>query len=106
MRQRRLIGQCPKRWVATTISDPDVVAVDLLKRRFGPGTVELDRVYVGDFTYIRTWEGWLYLATSSTSHHDVSSGGRWLSTCAPSWSATRSAWQSMLAGPRRVATTP
>jgi transposase InsO family protein len=30
---------------------------------FGPGTVELDRVYVSDITYIRTWEGWLYLAT-------------------------------------------
>ncbi len=33
-------------------------AVDLLKRAFGPGTVELDRVYVGDITYIWTWEGW------------------------------------------------
>lgn len=63
MRQRRLIGRCRRRWVTTTISDPNVVAVDLLKRRFGPGTVELDRVYVGDITYIRTWEGWLYLAT-------------------------------------------
>ena len=39
------------------------VAVDLVKRVFGPGTVELDRVYLGDITYIRTWEGWLYLAT-------------------------------------------
>ena len=38
-------------------------AVDLLKRAFGPGTVELDRVYVGDITYIWTWEGWAYLAT-------------------------------------------
>ncbi len=30
---------------------------------FGPETVELDRVYVSDITYIWTWEGWLYLAT-------------------------------------------
>ena len=29
----------------------------------GPGTVELDRIYVGDITYIWTWEGWAYLAT-------------------------------------------
>ena len=58
-----LVGRCRRRWIKTTISDPDVVAVDLLKRTFGPGTVELDRVYVGDITYIRTWEGWLYLAT-------------------------------------------
>ena len=63
MRQKGLVGRCRRRWTKTTISDPDVVAVDLLKRAFGVGTVELDRVYVGDITYIRTWEGWLYLAT-------------------------------------------
>jgi putative transposase len=63
MRSKGLVGRCRRRWIKTTISDPDVVAVDLLKRAFGPGTVELDRVYVGDITYIRTWEGWLYLAT-------------------------------------------
>jgi transposase InsO family protein len=63
MRTKGLVGRCRRRWIKTTISDPNVVAVDLLKRTFGPGTVELDRVYVGDITYIRTWEGWLYLAT-------------------------------------------
>ncbi len=63
MRDKGLVGVCRRRWVKTTISDPNVVAVDRLKRSFGPGTVELDRVYVGDITYIRTWEGWLYLAT-------------------------------------------
>jgi len=63
MRHKGLVGRCRRRWIKTTISDPDVVAVDLLKRTFGPDTVELDRVYVGDITYIRTWEGWLYLAT-------------------------------------------
>ena len=36
--------------------------MDLVKRAFGAG-VELDRVYVGDITYIRTWQGWAYLAT-------------------------------------------
>ncbi len=48
MRQRGLIGRCKRRWVKTTTSDPEVTAVDLLKRAFGPGTVELDRIYVGD----------------------------------------------------------
>ena len=38
---------------------------------------------------------------SSISRHDASSGGRWPITCAPSWSATRSAWPSRTAGPRR-----
>jgi transposase InsO family protein len=63
MRQQGLTGRCRRRWTKTTISDPKVAAVDLLRRAFGPGTVELDRVYVGDITYIWTWEGWAYLAT-------------------------------------------
>jgi len=63
MRQQGLIGRCKRRWTKTTFSDPEAAAVDLLKRVFGPGTVEVDRVYVGDITYVRTWEGWLYLAT-------------------------------------------
>jgi transposase InsO family protein len=63
MRQRGLIGRCRRRWTKTTIADPEATAVDLLKRAFGPGTVEVDRVYVGDITYIWTWEGWVYLAT-------------------------------------------
>ena len=63
MRQKGLVGRCRRRWTKTTLSDPEVTAVDLLKRAFGPGTVEVDRVYVSDITYIWTWEGWLYLAT-------------------------------------------
>ncbi len=63
MRQRGLIGRCRRRWIKTTESDPDLVAVDLLRRCFGPATVELDRVWVGDITYIWTWEGWAYLAS-------------------------------------------
>ena len=51
-------GRRPRSPILTTDA-----AVDLLKRAFGPGTVELDRVYVGDITYIWTWEGWAYLAT-------------------------------------------
>ncbi len=34
-----------------------------MKRAFGPDTVELDTVWVGDITYVWTWEGWAYLAT-------------------------------------------
>ncbi len=63
MRRRGLIGRCRRRWTTTTIADPEATAVDLVKRSFGPGTVELDRTYVGDITYIWTWEGWLYLAS-------------------------------------------
>ena len=63
MRQKGLIGRCRRRSTKTTISDPETKAADLIKRAFGPGTVEVDRVYVSDITYVRTWEGWLYLAT-------------------------------------------
>jgi putative transposase len=63
MRQAGLEGRCKKRWRKTTIADPEAeLARDLIQRHFGPCT-EIDRRYVGDITYIATWEGWAYLAT-------------------------------------------
>ena len=63
MRHAGLEGRAKKRWRTTTIPDPDVErAQDLIQRDFGPCT-EIDRRYVGDITYIATWEGWAYLAT-------------------------------------------
>ena len=39
---------------------PSIIAANRLQREF---TVELpDRAWVTDITYIRTWQGWLYLA--------------------------------------------
>jgi transposase InsO family protein len=64
MRRKGLVGVSPRRYKTTTIADPGAdPVVDLVKRAFGPDTVELDTLYAGDITYIRTWEGWLYLAT-------------------------------------------
>ena len=63
MRIAGLEGRCLKRWRKTTVADPDAEAArDLIQRHFGPCT-EIDRRYVGDITYIATWEGWAYLAT-------------------------------------------
>ena len=63
MRLAGLEGRCKRRWRKTTIADPAAeVALDLIQRAFGPGA-EIDRRYVGDITYIATWEGWAYLAT-------------------------------------------
>ncbi|MDA8071848.1 MAG: IS3 family transposase [Actinomycetota bacterium] len=63
MRQAGLEGRCNKRWRKTTVPDPAAErAKDLIQRHFGP-SIELDRRYVGDITYIMTWEGWAYLAT-------------------------------------------
>jgi transposase InsO family protein len=63
MRQAGLEGRCKKRWRKTTVADPGAEAArDLIQRQFAPGP-EMDRRYVGDITYISTWEGWAYLAT-------------------------------------------
>ncbi len=63
MRQAGLEGRCKKRWRKTTVPDPQAeLARDLIQRHFGP-TEEMDRRYVGDITYIATWEGWANLAT-------------------------------------------
>jgi transposase InsO family protein len=63
MRAAGLEGRCKKRWRTTTVADPDAEAArDLIGRHFGP-CEEMDRRYVGDITYISTWEGWAYLAT-------------------------------------------
>ena len=63
MRQAGLEGRCKKRWRKTTVADPSAEAArDLIQRHFGP-CEEMDRRYVGDITYIATWEGWAYLAT-------------------------------------------
>ena len=63
MRGAGLEGRAKKRWRKTTVADPAAAAaLDLIQRTFGPGA-EIDRRYVGDITYIATWEGWAYLAT-------------------------------------------
>jgi putative transposase len=63
MRQAGLEGRCKKRWRKTTVVNPEAeLARDLIQRHFGP-CEEFDRRYVGDITYIATWEGWAYLAT-------------------------------------------
>lgn len=61
MRQAALIGCRAKRRTRTTRSDQThSPAPNLVDRRF---TVAVpDQLWVGDITYISTWEGWLYLA--------------------------------------------
>ena len=68
MRARGLAGCAPRPWRTTTIPEPDPanVAVDRVERDFDQG--RLDAVWVGDITYIRTWTGWLYLATVIDAH--------------------------------------
>jgi putative transposase len=60
MRQAGLVGRCPRRFRRTTVPDPRPPVGDLVRRQFRPAAP--DHVWVADISYIRTWEGWLYLA--------------------------------------------
>lgn len=65
MRQQGLQGRPPKRRRRTTIPDPEPPPelTDLIGRRFDPGELAVNSCWAGDITYVRTWEGWMYLAT-------------------------------------------
>ena len=62
MRALGLVACQPRPWRATTVRDDQKAkAADLVRRDFSaerPGAK-----LIGDITYVRTWEGWLYLAT-------------------------------------------
>jgi putative transposase len=60
MRQAGLSGLISKKYKAKTVRVPGVrVAEDLLDRDFAAEAP--NRCWVADITYLRTWEGWLYL---------------------------------------------
>ena len=62
MAERGLVACQPRAYKATTVADPDADPVaDQVHRDFAAPAPGLK--LVGDITYIRTWEGWLYLAT-------------------------------------------
>jgi len=62
MREANISGLVKRRRGRTTISVPGVrTAADLVERDFNPQAP--DRLWTADITYIRTWEGWLYLAS-------------------------------------------
>jgi transposase InsO family protein len=64
MRQAGLKGRAARRWKKTTISDPAAAArADRIRRDFTTDASSLNSRWCGDITYIRTWEGWLFLAT-------------------------------------------
>ncbi len=62
MRLAGIAGQVKRHRGKTTIRVQGVrTAPDLVERDFDPGAI--DRLWCADITYIRTWEGWLYLAS-------------------------------------------
>ena len=60
MRQAGITGMVARKRGRTTIRVPGVrVCEDLVERAFGAAAP--NRLWVADITYLRTWEGWLYL---------------------------------------------
>lgn len=61
MKMAGISGLVPRKRGRTTIRVPGVrVADDLVERRFRPEAPNV--LWCADITYLRTWEGWLYLA--------------------------------------------
>lgn len=64
MREHAIIGKHRRRSRRTTIPDPAATArEDLIGRDFSVDAARVNTRWCGDITYIRTWQGWLYLAT-------------------------------------------
>ena len=62
MRAAGLQGRHPRAWRRTTIhGDQPVSAPDLIGRNFSAD--RCDQRWCGDITYVKTWDGWAYLAT-------------------------------------------
>jgi len=60
MRAAQISGLVPRKRGQTTIRVPGVrVADDLVQRQFRPQAPNV--LWLADITYLRTWEGWLYL---------------------------------------------
>jgi putative transposase len=60
MRVAGLVGRPPRRFRRTTVADQKSQIDDLVQRQFTAAAP--DQKWFGDITYVRTWEGWLYLA--------------------------------------------
>jgi transposase InsO family protein len=67
MQAADLQGRHPKAWKRTTVKgESPLYAKDLIKQDF---TAERPNIkWAGDITYIKTWDGWAYLATVIDLH--------------------------------------
>lgn len=60
MRERGLVGEAKKRWRHPSSEPGNACAPNTLDREFNVPSP--NQVWASDITYVRTWEGWLYLA--------------------------------------------
>jgi len=67
MRAAGLVGRHRRRRARTTVADPrQAPAPNIVAREFAAPAP--DRLWLGDITYVATWEGWLYLAVLLDAH--------------------------------------
>jgi transposase InsO family protein len=67
MRAAGLRGRHPKAWKRTTVhGDQPVGAPDLIGRAFTAD--QANQKWCGDITYVKTWQGWAYVATVIDLH--------------------------------------
>jgi putative transposase len=67
MRAAGLQGRHPKAWKRTTVAGENPVAApDLIGRDFTAPAV--NQRWCGDITYVKTWDGWAFLATVIDLH--------------------------------------
>jgi len=67
MKAADLQGRHPRQWKVTTVAgDNPAPAPDLVGRKFTAD--EANTRWCGDITYIKTWDGWAYLATVIDLH--------------------------------------
>jgi putative transposase len=98
MRAAEISGLVARKRGRTTIRVPGVrVADDLVRRQFRPAAPDV--LWVADITYLRTWEGWLYLAAVQDAYSRRIVGWSMADPCAPNSSSTRCRWVFIVAGP-------
>lgn len=83
MRVNGISGALKRRRPHGSYAKPEEARANLLNREFN--REELDTAWVTDITYIRTWQGWLYLAAVMTSPLVESSAGRCNAPCIVIW---------------------
>lgn len=99
MRRAGLSGLIRRRRGRTTIRVQGVrTAPDLVERDFNPTAP--DRLWCADITYIRTWEGWLYLASVMGCYSRRIVGWAMADHMGAELVSTRSRWPSRGAGRR------
>jgi putative transposase len=101
MRELGLVPCQPRPWrPVTTIAGDAATVPDLVGRDFtadAPG-----QKLVGDITYIRTWQGWLYLATVIDCHTKGCIGYAMADQCAPNSSPPHWIWPQKTIGSSRT----